>query len=209
MSALDDESISLGILASHGGSNLQAIMDASENGSLNANVVVVVSNNSRSMALQRARNAGIPAFHLSSQTHSIGKDLDSAMEHVLREYKVDLIILAGYMKQIGPSVLKAFHNRVLNSHPALLPKYGGKGMYGDHVHEAVVKDESDESGITIHLVDQSYDTGAIIGQKIVTVDYLKGVDAVRNEIQKHEHNFWITTLNKIQRGEIDLDKVGG
>ena len=112
------------------------------------------------------------------------------------------------MKRIGSPVLKAFHNRVINSHPALLPKYGGKGMYGDLVHESVVKDKSNESGITIHLVDEDYDSGAIVSQKIVAVDPFGGVDSVRNEIQRHEHNFWIETLNKIQKGEIDLDKVG-
>ena len=89
---------------------------------------------------------------------------------------------------------------MINSHPALLPKYGGKGMYGDHVHEAVVKDKSNESGITIHLVDENYDNGAIVSQKIVAVDYLGGVDSVRGEIQRHEHKFWIETLNKIQKG---------
>ena len=208
MSEFGAESISLGILASHGGTNLQAIIDACENGFLDANVAVVVSNNSKSYSLQRARNSGIPAFHLSSQTHSNKKDLDSAVACILKKHKVDLIILAGYMKRIGPPVLKAFHNRVINSHPALLPKYGGEGMYGDLVHEAVVKDKSNESGITIHLVDEDYDSGAIVSQKIVAVDPFGGVDSVRNEIQRHEHNFWIETLNKIQKGEIDLDKVG-
>ena len=208
MSELGVESISLGILASHGGTNLQAIIDACETGSIDAHVAVVVSNNSKSYSLQRARSSGIPAFHLSSQTHSKKKDLDLAIAGILKKYKVDLIILAGYMKRIGPSVLKAFHNRVINSHPALLPKYGGKGMYGDRVHEAVVKDKSEESGITIHLVDEEYDNGAIINQKIVAVDPFGGVDSVRDEIQRHEHIFWIETLNKIQKKEIDLDKLG-
>ena len=208
MSELGVESISLGILASHGGTNLQAIIDACETGSIDAHVAVVVSNNSKSYSLQRARTSGIPAFHLSSQTHSKKKDLDLAIAGILKKYKVDLIILAGYMKRIGPIVLKAFHNRVINSHPALLPKYGGKGMYGDRVHEAVVKDKSEESGITIHLVDEEYDNGAIINQKIVAVDPFGGVDSVRDEIQRHEHIFWIETLNKIQKKEIDLDKLG-
>lgn len=208
MSELGVESISLGILASHGGTNLQAIIDACETGSIDAHVAVVVSNNSKSYSLQRARSSGIPAFHLSSQTHSKKKDLDLAIADILKKYKVDLIILAGYMKRIGPTVLKAFHNRVINSHPALLPKYGGKGMYGDRVHEAVVKDKSEESGITIHLVDEEYDNGAIINQKIVAVDPFGGVDSVRDEIQRHEHIFWIETLNKIQKKEIDLDKLG-
>jgi len=208
LSELGAKSISLGILASHGGTNLQAIIDACDNGFLDANVAVVVSNNSKSYSLQRAKNSSIPAFHLSSQTHSSEKDLDLAIEGIFKKYEVDLIILAGYMKLIGPAVLKTFHNRVINSHPALLPKYGGKGMYGDRVHEAVVKDRSYQSGITIHLVDEDYDNGAIICQKIVAVDPFGGVDSVRNEIQQHEHNFWVETLNKIQKGEIDLDKVG-
>jgi len=205
---LDAESISLGILASHGGSNLQAIMDACDNGSLKANVAVVVSNNSGSLAMRRARKSGIPAYHLSSSTHSDDGDLDVAIKNILKKYSVDLIILAGYMKKIGPSVLRTFHNRVINSHPALLPKYGGKGMYGDRVHKAVVKAKSTETGISIHLVDGHYDHGPIISQKIIAVDSAEGVEFVKKKVQKHEHRFWVTTLNKIQKGEIDLDNAG-
>ena len=205
---LDAESISLGILASHGGSNLQAIMDACDNGSLKANVAVVVSNNSGSLAMRRARKSGIPAYHLSSSTHSDDGDLDVAIKNILKKYNVDLIILAGYMKKIGPSVLRTFHNRVINSHPALLPKYGGKGMYGDRVHKAVVKAKSTETGISIHLVDEHYDHGPIISQKIIAVDSAEGVEFVKKKVQKHEHRFWVTTLNKIQKGEIDLDNAG-
>ena len=208
MNDLDAESISLGILASHGGSNLQAIMDACDNGSLKANVAVVVSNNSGSSAMRRARKSGIPAYHLSSSTHSDDGDLDVAIKNILKKYNVDLIILAGYMKKIGPSVLRTFHNRVINSHPALLPKYGGKGMYGDRVHKAVVKAKSTETGISIHLVDEHYDHGPIIRQKILAVDSAEGVEFVKKKVQKHEHRFWVTTLNKIQKGEIDLDNAG-
>ena len=208
MNDLDAESISLGILASHGGSNLQAIMDACDNGSLKANVAVVVSNNSGSLAMRRARKSGIPAYHLSSSTHSDDGDLDVAIKNILKKYNVDLIILAGYMKKIGPSVLRTFHNRVINSHPALLPKYGGKGMYGDRVHKAVVKAKSTETGISIHLVDGHYDHGPIISQKIIAVDSAEGVEFVKKKVQKHEHRFWVTTLNKIQKGEIDLDNAG-
>ncbi|HBF01354.1 MAG TPA: phosphoribosylglycinamide formyltransferase [Dehalococcoidia bacterium] len=200
--------MSLGILASHGGSNLQAIMDACDNGSLKANVAVVVSNNSGSLAMRRARKSGIPAYHLSSSTHSDDGDLDVAIKNILKKYSVDLIILAGYMKKIGPSVLRTFHNRVINSHPALLPKYGGKGMYGDRVHKAVVKAKSTETGISIHLVDEHYDHGPIISQKIIAVDSAEGVEFVKKKVQKHEHRFWVTTLNKIQKGEIDLDNAG-
>jgi len=208
LNELGAKSISLGILASHGGSNLQAIMDACEDGLLKANVAVVVSNNSRSLALQRARNSGVPAYHLSSKTHSDDGDLDLAIKDILKKYNVDLIILAGYMKKIGPSVLRTFRNRVINSHPALLPNYGGKGMYGDRVHKAVVKAKSAETGISIHLVDEDYDHGAIINQKIIAVDSSEGVEFVKKKVQKHEHRFWVTTLNKIQKGEIDLDNVG-
>jgi len=200
--------ISLGILASHGGSTLQAIMDACDNGLLKANVAVVVSNNSGSLALRRARKSGIPAYHLSSSTHSNDGDLDVAIKNILKKYNVDLIILAGYMKKIGPSVLRTFRNRVINSHPALLPKYGGKGMYGDRVHKAVVEAKSMETGISIHLVDEDYDHGSIISQKIIAVDSAEGVEFVKKKVQKHEHRFWVTTLNKIQKGEIDLDNAG-
>ena len=128
----------LGVLASHTGTNLQSIVDACHAGSLDAEVRVVISNNSRSLALARARAVGIPTAHLSSATHPAPDALDAAIERTLKSHGVELVALAGYMKKLGPRTLGAYRNRVLNVHPALLPEFGGRGMHGDRVHAAVL-----------------------------------------------------------------------
>ncbi len=198
--------ISLGVMASHGGSNLQAILDACSDGRLNGNVCVVISNNSRSRSLQRARQAGVPALHLSSVTHPDPERLATAILVSLRKYEVDIVILAGYMRKVGTTILKAFPSRVLNSHPALLPNYGGRGMYGDRVHSAVLEAGDDESGISIHLADDVYDHGRLVAQVKIEVKPSDDLNALRKRIQIREHSFWVETLQKISTGEINLDE---
>lgn len=193
-------------MASHGGSNLQAIMDACFDGRVNGNVSVVISNNSRSRSLRRAREAGIPALHLSSVTHPEPESLETAIRLSLSKYEVDLVILAGYMRKVGATILEAFPNRVLNSHPALLPSYGGKGMYGDRVHSAVLEAGDNESGVSIHLVDNEYDHGRLIAQVRVKVKPTDDVNLLRERIQMKEHGFWVETIQKVCTGEIKLDE---
>ena len=194
-------------MASHGGTNLQAIMDACATGDIHGNVKVVVSNNSRSKALRRASNANIPSYHMSAITHPDPLELERSIKNVMTDHKVDLIVLAGYMKKIGSQLIEDFPKRVVNSHPALLPKYGGEGMYGDLVHAAVINADETESGVTIHLVDQNYDQGTIIAQVKIPIDPQDTVDSLREKIQTKEHSFWIETIEKIRTGEIDLDAL--
>jgi phosphoribosylglycinamide formyltransferase-1 len=130
-----------------------------QSGRLGASVEAVISNNRESGALRRARAAGVRAIHLSSATHPEPTRLDAAMLATLREHAVDTVFLAGYMKKLGPAVLAAYDGRIFNTHPALLPKHGGKGMYGHKVHAAVLAAKETESGASIHLVDADYDTG--------------------------------------------------
>ncbi len=195
----------LGVLASHGGSNLQAIIDACAEGRLNADLSVVISNNSRERALQRARSAGIPAFHLSGQTHPAPEQLDSAIVETLLAHGVDLVVMAGYMKLLGPRTLSHFRGRVLNTHPALLPKFGGAGMYGDRVHEAVLAAGEKLTGVTVHLADDLYDHGAIVAQCEVPVHQGDTVETLRARVLAREHEFLIETLQRVASGEIDLD----
>jgi|TARA_B100001750_G_C15516306_1_gene607496 phosphoribosylglycinamide formyltransferase-1 len=194
-------------MASHGGTNLQAIMDACATGDIYGNVKVVVSNNSRSKALRRASNANIPSYHMSAITHPDTLELERSIKNVMTDHKVDLIVLAGYMKKIGSQLIEDFPKRVVNSHPALLPKYGGEGMYGDLVHAAVINAGETESGVTIHLVDQNYDQGTIIAQVKIPIAPQETVDSLREKIQTKEHSFWIETIEKIRTGEIDLDAL--
>ena len=125
----------------------------------------------------------------------------------MNTHNVDLVVLAGYMKKIGLPLIEYFPNRIINSHPALLPDYGGEGMYGDLVHSAVIRAGETESGVTIHIVDHLYDHGPIIAQARVPVDPQESVDSLREKIQKREHSFWVETIEKIRIGEIDLDCI--
>jgi len=149
--------VNLGVLASHEGTTLQSLLDAFGGGRIQGRVAVVVSNNSDAGSLRRARHAGIQAVHLSLKTHADPAALDAAIRDALVAAGVDVVFLAGYMKKLGPLVLGAFEGRILNTHPALLPRFGGPGMYGDRVFEAVLKSGAAESGVSIHLVDADYD----------------------------------------------------
>ncbi|HYL79216.1 MAG TPA: phosphoribosylglycinamide formyltransferase [Candidatus Acidoferrum sp.] len=193
----------LGFLASHGGSNMQAIIDACKAGRLCAKPCVVISNNSDSMALQRAKSEGIPAHHISSQTHP-GDAEDREILRVLRLHGVDTVILAGYMKRLGPLTLADYRRRILNIHPALLPRFGGQGMYGRHVHEAVLAAGEKVTGVTVHVIDEHYDTGPILNQCRVPVEPGDTVETLSARVLKHEHRLYVETLQKISEGQIVL-----
>jgi phosphoribosylglycinamide formyltransferase 1 len=197
----------LGFLASHGGSNMQAIIDACKDGRLHAEPAAVISNNSESTALERARREGIPGFHLSSATHPDPAELDAAILRVLEERGVDLVVLAGYMKLLGPKSLERYRGRILNIHPALLPKFGGKGLYGIKVHEAVLAAGETVTGVTIHLVDERYDHGPTVAQREVPVMDGDTPESLAARVLEQEHRLFPETLEKIARGEIDLDAV--
>lgn len=198
----------LGFLASHGGSNVQAILDACREGRLDAEPCVVISNNSDAMVLDRAMAARIPAFHLSSHVHPEAARLDEAILATLEKHRVNLIVLAGYMKKLGPKTLARFRGRVLNIHPALLPKYGGQGMYGNHVHEAVLAAGDKESGATVHLADAEYDEGRILAQKKVSVLADDTSESLAARVLEVEHQLYAETLQRIAKGEIKLEALG-
>ena len=196
--------LNLGILASHTGTTLQAINDACDSGRLNARCRVVISNNSTSLALERARRHSIPTCHLSSSTHPIAEALDSAIKQTLLDHQVDLVVLAGYMKLLGPKTLRRFQNRVVNTHPALLPKFGGQGMYGDNVHRAVLKAGLRTTGVTVHLVDEIYDHGPILAQTQVPILPDDTLETLRDRVQTAERRFYVETLQKIATNQIPL-----
>jgi phosphoribosylglycinamide formyltransferase-1 len=196
--------MNLAFFASHQGSNMQAVIDACKSGALPAKLCAVVSNNRDSEALARARREGIPAYHLSSKTHPDPDALDQAILQAVQEQQAELIILAGFMCKLGPDMLAAYRNRILNIHPSLLPKYGGKGMCGRAVHEAVLRGGEKETGVSIHLVDEEYDHGAVIAQRRVTVDPQDTVDSLAARVLAVEHAFLVDTLRKIMAGAIPL-----
>jgi phosphoribosylglycinamide formyltransferase 1 len=191
----------LGILTSHEGTTLQAVLDAVAAGRLAATVALVISNNRGSGALRRAHTAGVPAAHLSSATHPEAADLDRAICERLVNARVDLVLLAGYLKKLGPRVPARFGGRILNTHPALLPKYGGPGMYGARVHEAVLAGGDSETGVSIHLVDAEYDTGPVIAQCRVPVLPGDSPADLAARVQARERNFVVETLATFGAGK--------
>jgi len=196
--------MNVGVLASHEGTTLQSVLDACADGRIQGRVAVVVSNNGDSGALRRARQAGVQAVHLSSKTHEDPAALDAAIRGVLVAAAVDVVFLAGYMKKLGPLVLGAFKGRILNTHPSLLPRFGGPGMYGDRVFEAVLAAGEKESGVSIHLVDAEYDTGTIVRQCIVPVFQDDSLDDLKARVRAREKELVIETLEQIAKGEIRL-----
>ena len=197
----------IGFLASGGGSNLQAVIDACASGRVAADVVCIISNNADSGALERARSSNINGYHLSKKIHQNSDHLDEEMVSVLRKNEVDLVVLAGYLKKIGPKLLEEYQNRVINIHPALLPKFGGKGMYGAHVHRAVLEARESESGATVHIANDEYDRGPILAQAKVPVQEGDTPDTLAARVLKAEHSLLVETIADIVNGKIQLPSL--
>ena len=184
----------LAVLASHEGTTLQAVLDACSKGSLDAEVCLVVSNNSSSGAMQRAAAADVPTQHISGKTHPDEDGADDALLGALQTARVDWVLLLGYMKKLGPKTLAAFNGRILNTHPALLPKFGGQGYFGRKVHEAVLAAGEKESGATVHLVDTEYDTGPLLSQVRVQVRPNETVETLEAKVKRAEQKLLVNTL---------------
>lgn len=198
----------IGVLASHEGTTLQSIMEACARGRIDGRVVSVISNNSGSGALRRAAAAGIETLHLSSVTHSCDDSLDAAICVALQRARADVVFLAGYMKRLGPRTLTAFSARILNTHPALLPKFGGQGMFGDRVYEAVLAGGESESGASVHLVDAEYDTGVVLRQERIRILPGDTVASLKARVQACEREAVVNTLAAIASGELILGRAG-
>jgi phosphoribosylglycinamide formyltransferase-1 len=197
----------IGFLDSHNGSNMQAIITACKSGVLKARPAVVISNNGDSGALSKAKQYGIPCYHLSTKTHPLPDELDSAILNALVVNQVSLVILAGYMRKLGKRTLNHYQGKIINIHPALLPQYGGVGMYGIRVHQAVLVSGEKETGISIHLVDKDYDRGPIVAQTRVPVLPDDTAETLSNRVLEREHSFLVETIGKIITGEISLNRT--
>jgi phosphoribosylglycinamide formyltransferase-1 len=189
------------VLASGRGSDLRAIIKASKTGLIRSRVKLVISNNSKSGALKIAKSNKIPACHLSHIMFSSNELFVKEFLRLLEKYKIDLIALAGYMKMIEPSIIKKFRNRIINIHPALLPKYGGKGMYGIHVHEAVINSGDEVTGVSVHYADEVYDHGKIILQKQVKVKPGDTPETLRKRVLRTEHKVYPEAIRLLEMRE--------
>jgi phosphoribosylglycinamide formyltransferase-1 len=179
--------LSIAVFASGGGTNLQALINASKGEILRGEVTAVISNNSRAYALERARKENIPAYHISGKTYSERAKFVSRLFEVFDENNVNLVVLAGYMKLVPIEIVRKYRSRIINIHPALLPGYGGKGMYGTNVHKAVIESGDQFSGATVHMVDEIYDHGAILIQRTVPVLADDTPESLAARVLKVEH----------------------
>jgi phosphoribosylglycinamide formyltransferase-1 len=162
--------LKLAVLVSGGGTNLQAIMDAIDNGTVtNAEIAVVISNNKNAYALERAKNHGIEAVCISPKDYENRSAFNDAFLQKLNSYAVDLVVLAGFLVVIPEQMIAAYRNRIINIHPSLIPSFCGTGYYGLKVHEGVLSRGVKVTGATVHFVDEGTDTGPILLQKAVEV----------------------------------------
>jgi phosphoribosylglycinamide formyltransferase-1 len=194
----------LGMLASHGGTNVQSVVQACREGRLPAEPVLIISNNRDSAVLEFGRSRGVPSVWIGGAEYEDQTLRDEAICTQLSNHDVDVVLLLGYMRKLGPATLDRFRNRILNIHPALLPKHGGKGKYGIHVHESVLASGDTETGVSIHLVDAEYDQGPVIAQCRVSVLNNDTPATLQARVLAREHEFLVETLNMIVIGSIRL-----
>lgn len=191
--------------ASGGGSNVRAIYDNTQNGTLNAELVGVISNNSKCGALEHARQHNIPDFHISRMQFSSDAEFEQRLLKVLNNLKAELVVLAGYMKMMPESIVRAYKNRMLNIHPALLPSFGGKGLYGHFVHEAVLNYGCKVSGVTVHLVDADYDTGPPVLQRCVPVMDDDTPETLAARVLKEEHIIYSQAIQLFAKKRVHIN----
>ncbi len=191
----------IAVFISGGGSNLQSLIDASVAGELSGEIVLVISNKDKAYGLERARKAGIDTFVYRAKNYPSKDDAHRDLLEMLDSYKVEYIALAGFLKLLPAPLVKKYRHKITNIHPALLPKYGGKGMFGHYVHEAVLAAKDSESGATVHLVDEIYDHGEILLQKKVPVKSDDTPDTLAARVLKIEHQIYPEALDKLIKGK--------
>lgn len=199
--------LKLGFLASHGGSSMQAILNAIAAGDLDAEARILVANNADCAAATAAAAAGVPCRHISVTTEGSAEAADQAIAEAMSAAGADLIVLSGYMRKLGPKTLARFRGRVLNIHPALLPRHGGQGLYGRRVHEAVRASADAVTGASIHIVESEYDTGPVIARREVPVGPEDSVQDIEARVRAIEPGLFVETLKRIADGDLELPAV--
>ena len=182
----------IAILVSGAGTNAINIIEYFEKNSV-ADVTLVVSNKAEALAVEKAQNKGVKTIVFNNETF---KKNGEVLE-CLRSESIDFIVLAGFLVKIPCDIIHAYPNKIVNLHPSLLPKFGGKGMYGNHVHRAVIKAQESESGISIHFVNEEYDEGAIIFQAKASIEKKDSVEVLAQKIQQLEHRFFPKVIEQV------------
>ncbi len=191
--------VRVAVFASGRGSNADALVRFSFRPEALYRIVLILSNNSTAGVREVAHRYSIPFVHLSSATHPNPDDYVVALLHTLESHAVELIALAGYLKKVPPAVVHAYRGRILNIHPALLPKFGGPGMYGLHVHRALLQAGETYTGASVHLVDEEYDTGPVIAQIRIPISPDDTPESLAARLLPYEHELYPLVLNQYAR----------
>lgn len=189
--------LKIAVFVSGGGTNLQSIIDGTKNGTINGEIVLVVSNRKKAYGLERARNASIKAETI--------KDQDLLIQR-LQEENVELIVLAGYLAILPEKLIQLYPNRIINIHPSLIPSFCGPGYYGLHVHEAALKRGVKVSGATVHFVNEEVDGGPIILQEAVSIADLNTAEDIQQRVLEIEHRILPKAVNLFCEGRINIEE---
>jgi formyltetrahydrofolate-dependent phosphoribosylglycinamide formyltransferase len=192
-----NKQVRLAVFISGSGTNLQSIIDRCADGTIPAEVALVVSSDPEAYGLVRAEKAGIERAVYRRKDFPDGKAADNYLLALLDRHRIDIIALAGYLKMVAPAIISRYRGRVVNIHPGLLPKYGGKGMYGYFVHEAVIAAGDKETGVTIHIVDEIYDHGEVLACEKVPVMADDTPDELAERVLKVEHFLYPQVLKEL------------
>ncbi len=187
----------ISFLASHGGSAAKHIIKAIRNKQLEAEIGVVITNNPNSVIYDWCQKNAVDIVCINGNTHTAEPEKDRAIHKALIKANTDLIILSGYMKKIGSTTLAEYTNRVLNIHPSLLPKHGGKGLFGDKVHQSVIASGDKQSGATVQFINEEYDEGPVFSQQIVGVVDGETVESLKSKVQAIEGELYLNSIKRI------------
>ena len=199
--------LKVAVMASGGGTNLQQLLDRLPNrddSPAEARVALVVSNRPGIGALERAAGAGVPTEVVDPAAYENSSEFGERLLELYRAHSIELIVLAGYLKMIPANLISAYRNRIINIHPALLPGFGGKGMYGRRVHEAVLAAGAKISGCSVHFVDEQYDRGAIIAQRAVPVFHTDTPESLAARVLEEEHKLLPEVVELIAAGKVEV-----
>ena len=191
----DRPPIRIAVFASGTGSNFRAIVENIESGRLYAEMVGLISNNPDAGAVEFAQSKGISHHIVNQHRYPDENEREAKILEILKEWSAELIVLAGYMKKIGSRIIETYQNKILNIHPALLPSFGGKGMYGISVHNAVINSGVKFSGLTVHIVNNEYDAGPIVLQRIVPVYDSDSPESLQKRILVEEHKAYSEAIS--------------
>lgn len=195
--------IKIAVLVSGGGTNLQSLIDGCKSGFIPGEIVLVVSSKPDAYALERARKENIEASVIEKKLFKNEEEYSAEIQKAVDKKKADLICLAGFLLKLAPNIVRTYKNKILNIHPALLPEFGGPGMYGIRVHETVLKSGQKYSGCTVHLVDEEFDHGPIVLQKRVPVEAGDTPVKLAERVLKEEHELYPAAVRMFAMGEIE------